>query len=69
MISYSRLSACALLGPLHVKCNGGSMYNLPHVTNAAQAKKFQIQKEIIRKARLLPKRYFRALQAGVYSSV
>lgn len=45
------------------------MYNLPHVTNAAQAKRFQIQKEIIRKARLLPKRYFRALQAGVYSNV
>ena len=37
------------------------MYNLPHVTNAAHAKKFQIQKEIIPEARLLPERYFRAL--------
>lgn len=61
MISYSRLSACALLVPLHVKCNGGSIYNLPHVTNAKQANKFQIQKAIIPKAQLLPERYFRAL--------
>jgi hypothetical protein len=66
MISYSRLSACALLGPLHVKCNSGSMYNLPHVVNAVQANKFQIQNAIIPKAQLLPQRYFRALQAGVY---
>ena len=61
MISYSRLSACALLGPLHVKCNGGSMYNLPQVINAKQANKFQIQSTIIPKAQLLPQRYFRAL--------
>jgi len=61
MISYSRLSACALLGPLHVKCNGGSMYHLPHVTNAVQANKFQIQMAITPEAQLLPQRYFRAL--------
>jgi hypothetical protein len=37
------------------------MYNLPQVINAAQANKFQIQKAIIRKAQLLPQRYFRAV--------
>jgi hypothetical protein len=37
------------------------MYNLPHVTNAAQANKFQIQKAIIPEVQLLPERYFRVL--------
>ena len=42
------------------------MYNLPHIINAVQANKFQIQRAIIPKAQLLPERYFRAMSAGVY---
>lgn len=37
------------------------MYNLPQVTNAKQANKFQIQKAIIPEVQLLRERYFRAL--------
>ena len=65
MISYSRLSACALLGPLHGVCNGNSMCLLPHMINLLQANKFQIKKAIMSQAQLLPEGYFRALSKAI----